>query len=155
MASGFIDIAFVSKQPEQSYDWIFVKEDEYLAVLPQEHPLAQHESIAPEELMCENFFMFRSVDGIDKDVSRYFETKNIPIVSTFTSNSDYVVLYMIAQGLGIGMQSKLILDLCIKYHPNLIARPLYPPVRRELGLAVKSIKTSSVAVKRFIQCVIS
>lgn len=153
LASGFIDIAFVSKQPKQSYDWISVKEDEYLAVLPQGHPLAHHESIAPEELMCENFFMFRSVDGIDKDVSRYFEAKDISIVSTFTSNSDYAVMYMIDQGLGVGMQPKLILDLCAKDHPNLVVRPLNPPAKRELGLAIKSIHNCPLAVKRLIQCV--
>lgn len=153
LSSGFIDVAFISKQPKQAYEWIRIKDDEYMAVLPQGHGLTKREVVTPEELMSENFFMFRSVDGIDKDVSRYFESKNISIVSTFTSNSDYAVMYMIDEGLGVGMQPKLILDLCAKDHPNLVIRPMNPPAKRELGLAVKSITGCPLAVKRFIQCV--
>lgn len=151
--SGFLDVAFVSKQPEQAYDWVPVQEDEYLAVLPKGHPLTACETVSPADMMSEDFFMFHSADGIDKDVSRYFEEQGISITSTFTSSSDYAVMYMIDQGLGIGMHPKLILDLCAKNHENIVTRPLNPPAKRELGLAVKSLTSCSLGVKRFIQCV--
>lgn len=153
LASGFLDIAFCSKQPSQAYEWIPVRGDEYLAVLPKGHSLAVCETVSPEKLMNENLFMFRSIDGVDADVSRYFKTQGISIVPTFTSNSDYAVMYLIDQGLGVGMQPKLILDLCAKDHPELVTRPLDPPARRELGLAVRSIDGCPLAVRRFIQCV--
>lgn len=153
LSSGFLDVGFFSKQPQQAYEWIPIMEDEYLAVLPEDHPLAACPAVTPEQLMQENFFMFRSIDGIDKDVSRYFDAQGISIVSTFTSNSDYAVMYMINEGLGTGMQPKLILDLCAKTHENIVTRPMNPPARRELGLAVQSVKGSPLAVKRFISCV--
>lgn len=153
LSSGFLDIAFFSKQPQQAYDWIPIVQDEYMAVVPRDNQLAQKDAIKPEELMSENFFMFRSIDGIDKDVSRYFEANGISIVSTFTSNSDYAVMYMIDQGLGVGMQPKLITDLCLQDHPRLKAIPLNPPATRELGLAVKATDACPLAVKRFIFCV--
>lgn len=128
-------------------------DDEYFAVLPKGHPLEACKTVKPADLMCENFFMFRSIDGIDRDVSRYFEAQGISIISTFTSNSDYAVMYMIDQGLGVGMQPKLILDLCAKDHENIVTRPLDPPAKRELGLAVKAIDGCPLVVKRFIQCV--
>jgi len=153
LSSGFLDVAFFSKQPQQAYDWVPIMEDEYLAVLAKDHPLAACSSITPAQLMSEIFFMFRSIDGIDKDVSRYFEDQNVSIISTFTSNSDYAVMYMIDEGLGVGMQPKLILDLCAASHPHIITRPLNPPARRQLGLAVKAIDGCPLAVKRFISCV--
>lgn len=153
LSSGFIDIIFASKQPKQAYDWVTVKHDEYVAVLPQGHLLTQYETITPKDLMSENFFMFRSVAGVDPDVQRYFEKEGVAIISTFTANSDYAVMYLIDQGLGVGMQPRLIVDLCAKDHPNLVVRPLSPPAKRELGLGVKSISSCPLAVKRFIQCV--
>lgn len=153
LSSGFLDVAFFSKQPQQAYDWVPIMDDEYLAVLPKDHPLAVYKTITPADLMSEHFFMFRSIDGIDKDVSRYFATQGVSIISTFTSNSDYAVMYMIDEGLGVGMQPKLILDLCAVSHPNLVTRPLQPRATRQLGLAVKSMDGCPLAVRRFIACV--
>lgn len=62
-------------------------------------------------------------------------------------------MYMIDEGLGVGMQPKLILDLCAVSHPNLVTRPLQPRETRQLGLAVKAMDGCPLAVRRFIACV--
>ena len=102
LSNGIIDVAFMSYQPQPSYEWIPLKDDPYLAVFPKKHPLAKYDVVPASELMNESFFMYRSIDGIDPDIARYFKECHMPIVSTCTSNSDYAVLFMIEQGLGIG-----------------------------------------------------
>lgn len=152
LMSGFIDVAFITKQSQQSYDWIPYRDDAYVVILHKDHPLAQRESIAPTDLIGENFFMFRSLDGVDKDVSSYFKSLGISIVPTFTSCSDYSTMFMISEGLGVSMQPKIIFDLCAPLHPNLVTVPLNPPAVRELGLAVKSLQACPPAVQRFLKC---
>jgi DNA-binding transcriptional LysR family regulator len=151
LSSGFLDVVFFSEQNKPIYDWIPIKNDEYLAVFPKDNDLGKYDCIPARMLMGKDFLMFRSIDGIDRDVADYFTANKIAIESTFTSNSDTAVINMIDEGLGVGMQPKLILDICMKNHPNLITRPLNPPAIRKLGLAVRNLESASLATQRFIQ----
>lgn len=151
LASGVIDIAFMSRQPEQTYEWVPLKKDPYLAVFPENHPLAKYDVVPADEMMSESFFMYRSMDGIDPDVARYFKDCHTPIVSTCTSNSDYAVLFMIEQGLGIGMVPEIFWNLCCHKFSTLTTRPMNPPASREIGLAVKCYHNSNLATIRFIR----
>lgn len=151
LASGVIDVAFMSRQLEQTYDWFPLKKDPYLAVFPQDHPLAAYDIIPAEKMMSESFFMYRSMDGIDPDVYRYFKQCKTPITSTCTSNSDFAVLFMIEQGLGIGMVPEIFWNLCCHKFSTLTTRRLQPDAFREVGLAVKSYDNSTLATMRFVR----
>lgn len=151
LASGVIDVAFMSCQPERTYEWYPLKRDPYLAVFPQDHPLAQYDVVPAEKMMSESFFMYRSMDGIDPDVARYFKNCHMPIVSTCTSNSDYAVLFMIEQGLGIGMVPEIFWNLCCHKFSTLTTRPMTPEASRDIGLAVKNHRTCTLATMRFIR----
>lgn len=152
LSSGMIDVAFFSRQPKHAYEWVFLKRDPYLALLPVGHPLAEKDHVTPEELMGESFFMQRCLDGLDQDIKRYFEKSNVPIHSGITSNSDYTILFMVERGLGVAVLPSLILEQFPDSSKRLAARPLSPPAYRELGFAVRSLRDSSPALARFIQC---
>lgn len=151
MASGMIDVAFISKQPEQTYDWFPLKKDPYLAVFPKDHPLAAYERVPAEAMMGGSFFMYRSMDGLDPDVAQYFKQCHVPVSSTCTSNSDFAVLFMVEQGLGISIVPELFWNLCSAKFTTLATRHLEPEACREIGLAVKNKDNSTLATMRFIR----
>ena len=152
LSSGMIDIAFFSRQPKHAYEWVFLKRDPYLAVLPAGHPLAEKEYVTPEQLMREPFFMQRCLDGLDQDIKRYFDKNGVPICSGVTSNSDYTLLFMVERGLGVAVLPSLILEQFPDRSQRLVTRPLFPLAYRELGFAVRSLRDKSPAMARFIQC---
>lgn len=153
LAEGSIDLCFVSKQPYHTFKWIKLKNDPYLVVLPKNHPLAKYDCIPAKFITGTSFLMCMSLDGLDKDISRYFRRMGISMKYKFTSNSDYTIVFMVEQNLGISMLPKLILDkiLC-NCDKSVVVRPLLPPVYRELGIAIRSLQDISPAMKRFIEC---
>ncbi len=153
LSSGTIDVAFFSRQPRHAYEWVNLKKGPYLALMPEGHPLAGRAYVTPEELMEESFFMQRCLDGMDQDIRRYFEKNGVPIRSGITSNSDYTILFLVEQGLGVAVLPSLILEQLSESSRHLVSKPLCPPAYRELGFAVRSFRDSSPAMARFTQCV--
>ncbi len=153
LSSGMIDVAFFSRQPRHAYEWVNLKKDPYLALMPEGHPLAERAYVTPEELMEESFFMQRCLDGMDQDIRRYFEKNGVPIRSGITSNSDYTILFLVEQGLGVAVLPSLILEQLPESSRHLVSKPLCPPAYRELGFAVRSFRDGSPAMTRFTQCV--
>lgn len=103
--------------------------------------------------MEESFFMQRCLDGMDQDIRRYFEKNGVPIRSGITSNSDYTILFLVEQGLGVAVLPSLILEQLPESSRHLVSKPLCPPAYRELGFAVRSFRDGSPAMTRFTQCV--
>ncbi len=66
----------------------------------------------------------------------------------FTTWDDYAILSMIEQGLGIGILHRMILQR-IPYEVEI--RSLKEPVYREIGLAMRCRKSTSAAVKKFVE----
>jgi len=154
LQDGRIDLCFASLQPGQSFDWLDLREDPYLAVLPAAHPLAARERVPAGELMGESFFMCKSLDGMDPDITGYFESAGVPIRGGSSCNSDNTIVHMVEQGLGVSMLPRLFLDTAMGSSTgNVVTRPLYPSASRRLGLAVRSFRELSPAMERFIQCV--
>ncbi|WP_371380491.1 LysR family transcriptional regulator [Sporomusa aerivorans] len=153
LQEGFIDICFFSKQPYHTFEWIDLKKDPYLAVVPSKHPLAKQEQVPVEAFVEESFLMFRSLDGPDRDISSYFKRIGIPLKSKYSCSSDFSVVFMIEHNLGISMMPELILEKIIRnYSINVVTKPLFPPLYRQLGLAVRSFQNISPAMERFIKC---
>ncbi|MBN7772082.1 LysR substrate-binding domain-containing protein [Clostridium aminobutyricum] len=153
LQEGFIDICFFSKQPYHNFEWIDLKKDPYLAVLPANHPFAKLNQVPVEAFVGESFLMFRSLDGPDRDISRYFERNGIPLKSKYSCSSDFSVVFMIEHNLGISMIPELILEKILHSQIiNVVTKPLFPHVYRQLGLAVRSFQNISPAMERFIKC---
>lgn len=151
--SGFIDIAFLSKQPQYEYDWIPLREDRYVIVMPKDSPLAAYDIIPAKELEGHPFFMYHGVDGMDAEVASYFRKHDVHLMPTFTSSSDYAVLYMIEENLGVGMIPELLIHVSKDKFPTLTTRELDPPAKRSLGLAVRGYSTAIPAVQCFIKTI--
>ena len=153
LQDGRIDLCFASRQPGQGFDWIPLSDDPYFAVLPAGHPLTRQEQVRARDLMGETFFMCKSIDGMDPDIMRYFQETGVPISSGYSCNSDNTIIFMVEQDLGVSMLPRLFLDAVLgSPREHVVTRPLTPPASRQLGLAVRSLRELSPAMKRFIRC---
>ena len=149
--SGFIDMAFISRQPQYDYEWITLKNDPFVIVCPKDSKLAQYETIPISELKKQSLFIYRGVDGVDVDIAKYFKRYHVDLFPTFTSCSDYAVLFMIKEKLGIGMVPELLTKLKEQNFSTLTTRYLDPMASREIGLAVKNYNESTLAVRNFVR----
>lgn len=143
---GRVDCGFVRLPAEHEFETIFLEQDRLLAVLPEEHPLAVKKNVSAAEL-CEEPFMLLE-KGDKTDISEIFERCNLRPRVRFTTWDDYAIMSMVENGLGVSILPELIL----KRVPYRIAvKELNIPAYRKIGVALKSRKTASLAVKRFLE----
>ncbi len=77
----------------------------------------------------------------------YLYSNTIPKIH-FTTWDDYAIMSMVENSLGISILPQLILR-CVPY--KIITKELDVPAFRNIGLAMRSKKNSSLAVKRFLE----
>jgi len=86
--------------------------------------------------------------GAKAEISAIFERHKLTPKVRFTTWDDYAVMSMVESGLGISILPRLILKR-IPY--RILAKPLEIPAYRDIGIALKSSKTASLAVKCFLE----
>ena len=92
-------------------------------------------------------------DEYEYILKKYFKRYHVDLFPTFTSCSDYAVLFMIKEKLGIGMVPELLTKLKEQNFSTLTTRYLDPMASREIGLAVKNYNESTLAVRNFVKTV--
>lgn len=146
IAQGRVDCGFLRLPTRPAFETVFLEQDPLMAVLPEDHPLAARERIPVAALCGEPFLLLEK--GGKADVPAIFERCGLTPNVRFTTWDDYAVMSMVESGLGISVLPGLIL----RRAPYRIAvRPLEIPAYRSIGLALKSRKTASLAVKRFLE----
>ncbi len=145
ITEGRVDCGFLRLPAKNDFDTVFLEQDELMVVLPVNHPLAELDKIPVSALCSEPFMLLEK--GEKAEVSAIFERSGLKPNVRFTTWDDYAVMSMVESGLGISILPKLILRR-IPY--NIIVKPLEIPAYRNIGIAIKDKKNSSVAVKRFL-----
>ena len=114
--------------------------------MPEDHPLAAKPQIEPQDLTEQPFMLLEH--GGKTEVSELLEQHQIRPDVRFTSWDDYSILSMVESGFGVAILPRLIL----RRNPYRVAiRSLSVDAHREIGLALRSRKTASYAVKQFLQ----
>lgn len=142
---GRVDCGFLHLPTIPEFETIFLDQDELLAVLPKNHPLADCERF-PINALCDYPFMLLE-KGAKAEISEIFEQCNISPKIHFTTWDDYAIMSMVESGLGISILPKLTLQR-IPY--NIVTKELEIPAYRKIGLALRNKKSTSLAVKRFL-----
>ena len=146
LKKGIIDIGFFSQQSHQSFQWIPLKKDPLLAVLPQNYPVGNSECFPLEGFKQEPFIM--SAAGFDYDIHRVFEKEGVEADVRIYSMDDYTIAAMVQNGLGLSILPELVLTWCTPYVKTM---PLKPRFYRSLGIALTPAKEVSPVVKEFIE----
>ena len=143
---GRVDCGFLRLPMESDFDAISLKRDEYKAVLPINHPLAQKELLDYEDLDNQPFLLLEH--GGKTEVSELLEKNNVHPNIRFTTWEDYAIMSMVEKGLGIGVLPEMIL----KRIPYRIAiRPFRAPYYREIVLAMKDRNKLTLAAQKFTE----
>ena len=146
IAEGRVDCGFLRLPCRGDFDTLLLKEDEYKAVLPVGHPLAQKEKIALEDLNGQPFLLLEH--GGKTEVSDLLEQRGVRPHVRFTTWDDFSILSMVEKGLGVGILPEMILRR-VPYRVEI--RSLDMPYYRKIGLAMKRRERLPVAVEKFIR----
>lgn len=143
---GTVDIGFLSKQTEYRTEWIPLRKDPLLAIMPpDDRHTSKHFPLS--DFNGKNFLM--PSYGLNKDIIRVFEKYDIrPDISNSHVNYN-VILSMVERGLGMSILSELLLK---DRETKVKIMETRPKVYRELGIAIQSQKYATSAVKNFIEC---
>lgn len=143
---GRVDCGFLRLPSDHHFDVISLKQDEYKAVLPLDHPLAKKKFLDYEDLNGQPFLLLER--GGKTEVSELLEKNHAHPKIRFTTWEDYAIMAMVEKGLGIGVLPEMIL----KRFPYQIAiRSFKNPYFREIGLAMKDRTKLTPAAWKFIE----
>ena len=143
---GRVDCGFLCLPTHNGLETVFLERDKFLAVLPENHPLAKLERIPLSALCSEPFMLLEK--GKKTEISEIFERCGLTPNTHFTTIDDYAVMSMVESGLGVSILPQLILKR-VPY--RIVTKELDVPVYRNIGLALRNKQTASLAVKKFIE----
>ena len=144
--NSIVDFGFCSRRDTQEFDWIHLKEDPLMAVLPKDFPVPDSGKYPISAFHNQSFII--SAMGIDHDIHLALTKANVSPYVRFSSTDDHAIISMVANHLGISILPNLILQ---EMSSRITALPLEPYSFRSLGIGIKSLKNASPASKKFIQ----
>lgn len=140
-----VDLGFVVL-PEERFPSVLLAEDQMLAVLPAQHPLASRTAVRLDELCSDPFIMTEA--GSAQIIGKLFESASLSPKVRYRSAQVISTLGMVAKGQGIAIMAELALpETAIGAY---VAKPLQPPVRRQIGIAAHSTRLASPAALAFL-----
>lgn len=141
-----VDIGFLSRQKGQTYSFLPVMDDEMLAVLPKDHPLAALSEIPIENFQGTPFII--TADNPGSDIHRILRHHKIRPDIRYVTISEFSALSMVEHDLGVTILPSLVLRGQVG---NFVVRKICPNVCRQLGLAYSSSKELSPAAHIFLE----
>ena len=146
LAEQRVDFCVFSAPPAGDVEWIPLRKDRMVAVLPEGHPLAKAESYPIANYGTEPLIM--PAEGYDYDIMRVLDKHRITPQVSYSTGEDNAALAMIEKELGIGLMNEL---TTVGRRNTAAILPLDPPESIEMGIAVPSLKKASPAARRFIE----
>ena len=141
-----VDFGFVNSNAVSGIDVEVLYEDEMLAVLPPNHPLAQNEIISLAQLAKEPCILLD--EGDYSVIMNAFQKLNLSPQIEYEVYDDYSILAMVRQGLGVSAMYGLVLNGLEK---GLQIRPIREKPTRPVALAWQNKNTMSLASRRFME----
>ncbi|MBQ0102169.1 MAG: LysR family transcriptional regulator [Firmicutes bacterium] len=143
--SGMIDFGFVYPQAAKELQCRIILKDPYLAVIPENHPLAEKSEVSLEELAREPLII--ADEGITNTVLMAFENKGIKVSPKFRIQDDHTILSMVESGLGVSVLSSMLLE---KADYRIKKLKISTPVVRSFGVTYRDRESLPISSKKFI-----
>lgn len=142
-----IDIGVVVL-PDERFDTFPIKHDQYVAILPLNHPLTQYEGVTLKQL-CEYPFNLTQA-GSGKIVMELFSAQKLTPKIQFRTRQLLSTFSLVARNEAVSIVAQLAIPENIN---NIVVKPLIPRVTRDIAFAVNNYSDASPATKAFIKLV--
>ncbi len=139
------DMAFLAYAEPMNYEWIPLAEEEMIAVLPEDHPLAAEKAYPVKHLEKDNVIM--TSWGQDAEILDIFRRNHVAPHVKYTTYDTPASLAMVRMGLGVCICNELAAQY---WNDHLIKLPLDPPARATFGIAYTSEEHMTAAAKKFL-----
>lgn len=144
--TGAVDFGFVSPGAVSGIETVALKEGAMLAVLPENHPLAEKSVIPLEELAKEPFILLE--EGHYYEPLEAFRSIGAWPNVKYTIHDDYAIMTMVEAGLGVSILAELVLH---RTRYRLALRPTEPAIWRTVAIGYKDKNSLPMASRRFIE----
>lgn len=142
---GRVDCGFTKLPAGVGLETIFLDEDPYMAVLPENDPLADADVFEVENFNGKPFLLLEQ--DHQEEVASYLERIGLSPDIRFSAWDDYAIMSMVECGLGISILPNLILKR-IPYRIKVL--PLSAPLTRRIGVILRSRSKASLAARTFL-----
>lgn len=146
---GSVDFGFINTDAVSDMTTIPLIQDEMLAVLPENHPLAKKEGVTLKELSSEPFILLD--EGEHSEPLEIFKENNLHPNIQYQVHDDYTIMAMVENGLGISILSELVTK---RTNYQFIKKHITPPIKRTIGIAFTNKKTLPISSRYFIDFLI-
>jgi len=147
LLDGELDLALIrTDMAHEQIRHVELFEEEVMACVPREHPLAQQASITLEAFCREPLVLFREGYFLREAVSRYSRRQQVPLDIRFETNLIELLKSLVRSGVGISTGLSMILDK----EDDLVALPFTPRIPLYLGLGWKKNHYLSQAGRAFL-----
>ena len=150
ISEGRVDCGFLRLPTLPRFETVSLGLDQMLVVLPENHRYADCGKFPVKALEEDSFMMVEK--GGDAEIADIFRQNKIHPRIQFTTWDDHAIMAMVEKGLGISILPELVLRRT-PYH--IVKKELEIPAYREIGLALKNRKTAPLAVKCFLDHLLS
>lgn len=147
--TGAVDFGFVNPQAVNSLETIILKDGPMLAVLPENHPLAQMDAVPLDALATEPFILLE--EGHYYEPLEAFKAIGSKPNIKYTIHDDYTIMTMVEAGLGVSILAELVLH---RTNYRIALRPTTPSISRTIAIGYKDRTYLPIAAKRFIECLL-
>lgn len=142
------DLCLYTDGEGKGFEWIPLCRDQLMALVPPSHPLTELEAMPLEAFLTEQFIM--PLAGYDYEVHHILDKlPHYPHIR-FSACSDYAIISMVAEGLGVSIMPELLLR---NYASDAVALPMNPPQFRMLGIGVQEVRTAAPVTRNFMRYV--
>ncbi len=143
---GVVDCGLVSMPAANDLDASFLLQDNLVAVLPENHPLADAPVYPIARLSSEDFINLKEEQ--DYEITKFLEHLQQKPNIRYEVSNDYAILSMVECGLGISVVHELML------RPNryrIRSKHFDIPQAENIGIAVKKNVQPSTVTRRFLE----
>ena len=144
MEEGRADLCVISRR-EGDFDWLPLRQDRLVAVLPPSHPCAGDAAYPLKRFALDPFIEIRP--DAETDNSRIFRRCGVTPNVRYRCADDYAAVSMAEAGLGVTLVNGILLE---GRESRTAVLPLSPEQTVEIGVAIPSLDAASPAARRFL-----
>ncbi|MDO4554476.1 MAG: LysR family transcriptional regulator [Lachnospiraceae bacterium] len=146
--TGAIDFGFVLSNATSDLEIKLLQHDNFVAILPEGHPLSQKSVISLKELSDEPLIMLDM--GKYSLVEQAFKLEHITPNVRYKLHDDYGIMAMVEAGMGVSLLADLITK---RTSFKIVKRPVDPPIFRDICIGYKNKSSLPLASIKFINAI--